>query len=230
MGAITFSLDKKLLDFFVAEMNIEVFVETGTFKGDSLAAASEVIRECHSVELSKEYFSLARQRFSQQPNVHLNLGDSAEYLSNLASELVNRPTLYWLDAHWCVADNTAGDESQSPLLEEIKALGKLGAASVLCIDDARLYLCPPPAPHRYADWPDFHGLMQVIQACAPEHRSMILNDVFIVYPAALYDSLRRFAYEHGVDWLHYADLILRPPPPPPPRKRKFWRRVFRPSK
>lgn len=223
MGAITFSIDEALLDFFVRVLNVEVFVETGTFEGDSLAIASRKVAECHSVELSQTYFDGARERFAGQPNIHLHLGESAAFLRAVAPRIAGRSVLYWLDAHWCAAENTAGQDSQSPILEEIKAIDKLCQSHTLCIDDARLYLCPPPAPHRYTDWPDFYSVITALLRVAPEHRFMVLNDVIIVYPQDFREALERFAFDNGVDWLHLANSELRPQAP----KKKFGRRIFR---
>ena len=54
MGAIHFSLDERLMDFYIRELSPAVFVETGTFKGDTLAQAKDRFARCHSVELSPE--------------------------------------------------------------------------------------------------------------------------------------------------------------------------------
>ena len=36
MGAVNFSIDKDLVEFFSRHLPFEVFVETGTYKGDSI--------------------------------------------------------------------------------------------------------------------------------------------------------------------------------------------------
>lgn len=224
MGAVTFSVDPELVDFFVEQLATEIFVETGTYEGESIAIAADRIGECHSVELSEKYFEAAQRRFADRPNVRLSLGESPDFLRRLAPQLKGRRVFYWLDAHWCVAEGTAGEDSQSPLLEEIDAIGSAGAQSVICIDDARLFMCPPPAPHRYTDWPDFSSLLSALQRSAAEHRVMILNDVIIAYPPSVDAALRRFAFDHGIDWLHLANLVLRAPPTEKTkRKRWFWR-------
>ncbi|MDB6110759.1 MAG: hypothetical protein JWR69_2509 [Pedosphaera sp.] len=206
MGAISFSLDEKLLGLLSRELPLRTFFETGTFKGESLRLARQFFPECHSVELSPEYHAAAVKNFAGQNGIHLHQGESPAHLRRHQAQLAAAPTLFWLDAHWCVADHTAGANSQSPLLGELQAIGSLHPQSAILIDDARLYLCPPPAPHRALDWPDFHAIAQALLALSSAHRLMILNDVILFFPASAQPAIARFAHEHGADWLHLATL------------------------
>lgn len=204
MGAISFSLDESLLRLFHTQLSATCFVETGTFRGDTLAFALTLFDRCYSVEKSAAYFERARERFHDQRNLILEQGDSPLFLATHCETLRNEPTIFWLDAHWCHADETAGSDSQSPLLDELSAIGQLGPDSAVIIDDARLYLAPPPAPHRVGDWPDVHDVLLRLQRLGAGHRLMVLNDVILCYPEAMRDALYGFAAQHGVDWLGIA--------------------------
>ena len=201
MGAISFSIDEKLLAFLTRELPLKRFVETGTFKGDSLDIARKFFNECHSVEASADLHAAARARFENAKDVQLLLGDSPSLLRKHREEFAASPTLFWLDAHWCNADKTSGASSQSPLLGELTAIGLLHRDSVVLIDDARLYLSAPPAPHRYDNWPDFHTIVTALLKLSGEHRLMVLNDVIIFYPASLQAKMAAYSHEHGTDWL-----------------------------
>lgn len=206
MGAINFSIDSSLIELLVRELPLQVFVETGTFKGDSLRTALRFFKECHSVELSPEYYAAAVKSFEGCDKAHLHMGESPAWLRKEKERFAASPTLFWLDAHWCAAEQTAGENAQSPLLAELDAIGSLHPQSVVLIDDARLYLAPPPAPHRASDWPDFHSIVQSLLRLSSNHRLMVLNDVLVFYPAGLQSKLAHFAYEDGVDWLHLANV------------------------
>jgi hypothetical protein len=199
MGAIHFSLDSGLLAFLKQQLPLEVFVETGTFNGDTLRLAREFFGECHSVEKSPHYFEAARQRFAGAAGVHVYLEDSPAFLGG--RDFRGKAVLFWLDAHWCQAGETAGAHSQSPLLGELAALQSLHPNSVVLIDDARYYLCAPPRPHDCADWPDFHSVVTGLLSLSSRHRLMVLNDVIIFYPAGIGAALHEFAHRQGVDWL-----------------------------
>ncbi len=204
MGAIHFSLDPRLLELFSRELPIRTFVETGTFKGETLNLARNYFPECHSVEMSPEHFAAARRQFDGMADVHLNCGDSPGFLAAHQKAFECRPTFFWLDAHWCVAEHTAGAESQSPLLGELRAIGGLHPDSALLIDDARLYLCAPPKPHRHGDWPGFDDIVRALFALSNQHRLCVCNDVIIFSPARVGAAVARHAHEHGVDWLTFA--------------------------
>jgi hypothetical protein len=235
MGAINFSLDRKLLEFLARQLPLEVFVETGTFKGDSLRLAHGVLKECHSVEKSPYYFEAARKSFDGVSGVHVYLDDSPAFLRQ--HDFSSRPVLFWLDAHWCQAGETAGLHSQSPLLGELTALKSLHEKSVVLIDDARLYLCPPPQPHDCAGWPDFHSVVTGLLPLSSRHRLMVLNDVIVFYPAAISAAMMEYAHGHGVDWLVLCQLfdvwqererVRRLPRFPSVRYfRQEWRRILK---
>lgn len=210
MGAISFSIDRKLLQFFQQRLQVTTFVETGTYQGGSLNIAADIFSECHSIELSRELYEDAKRQFAGRTNIKLYQGESSAALPAFAE----CPAVFWLDAHWCVGENTAGQDSQSPLRDELCAIRKLHPQSVVLIDDARLYLCPPPEPHRLADWPDFHDIVILLQSLSQHHRLMVLNDVVIFYPESIQADMTLFARQYGVDWLILAnnsrELTARP--------------------
>jgi hypothetical protein len=205
VGAISFSIDETLLAFLVKELPLKLFVETGTFKGDSLEIALRFFSRCESVEASPELHQQARSRFEGRAQVKLHLGDSPSFLRQKQAEFARTPTLFWLDAHWCNADSTSGATSQSPLLGELASIGSLDPESVVLIDDARLYLCAPPTPHRFENWPDLHAVVEALLKLSTRHRLMTLNDVLLFYPAGLQARAAQFAHQHGTDWLHFVD-------------------------
>lgn len=204
MGAIHFSLDEKLVRFFTEKLPVKTFVETGTFRGDTLAMARRYFLDCHSAELSQELHDAACKRFTDDASIHLHQGPSQDFLASVSAEMSAKPVFFWLDAHWCSADNTAGQDSQSPLVEELAAIGKLHPDSVVLIDDARLYLSTPPAPHAISDWPDIHDIAPGLFALGDSHRMSVFDDIIAFYPARLQKELARHIHENAVDWL---DLV-----------------------
>jgi hypothetical protein len=207
MGAISFSLDEKLVEFLVRQLPFTLFVETGAFRGDSLALASRFIPNCRSVEMSPEWFEKVRVRFQGQSNIQVFHDDSPSFLRQHHGEFASQATLFWLDAHWCEAEHTSGQTSQSPLLAELTALQSLHPDSVVLIDDARLYLCAPPRPHHCADWPDFHSVLTALLSLGSSHRVIVLNDVIVFYPGRIVAAMNEYAHNQGVDWLLITHLL-----------------------
>ena len=205
MGAVNFSIDDSLLSMMREVLHLYAFVETGTFEGESVQRALPFFEEIHSVELSEIYFKKAVQRFENEKNVHLYHDDSVRFLKQVQQALKDKAVLYWLDAHWCSADETAGGTSQCPVLEELDAISRLGAESVILIDDARLFLCPPPPPHTVEDWPRFDALVRKLFLISSVHELMVVNDVLICFPRSIREHVEKYAREHSIDWLSVLD-------------------------
>jgi hypothetical protein len=201
MGAVSFSLDPNLVSALKEACKFSTLVETGTFKGDTAHTLNAEFDRIFTVELSEGLATQAKQRLKRFSNVSVCHESSVPFLSRLKDELRGEAKLYWLDAHWCVAEGTAGEQSQCPLLDELAAIGELNASSAILIDDARLFMTIPPAPHETTHWPSFDAIIKALFASSPIHKVMVLNDVIVFYPPVAEVSVVRFAREHGIDWL-----------------------------
>jgi hypothetical protein len=201
MGAVDFSIDARLVEYLAEVLPLSVFVETGTFEGEATARMRSLFGEIHTVELSDKYYVDAVTRFGDDTAVKLYHGDSRDVLRSLQPNLRDKSVLYWLDAHWCVADETAGERSQCPLLEELEAIKSLNSSSVILIDDARLFVSTPPVPHEVAEWPRFQRVIVGLQSLSAEHEMMVINDVIVYFPRSALDAVSRYARAYGIDWL-----------------------------
>jgi hypothetical protein len=201
MGAVSFSIDATLVERLREALPLSAFVETGTFEGDAVTSVLPLFNEIHTIELSEEYYANAVDRFRSDDAVHIYRGHSSQILSSLRPHLENKSVLYWLDAHWCVATDTAGAHSQCPLLEELDAIGALNSQSVVLIDDARLFLCTPPDPHETEDWPRFQDVLHRLLSLSPTHEIMVINDVIAFYPASIASDMSEYARAYSIDWL-----------------------------
>lgn len=202
MGAVNFSIDIKLVKALVSVLPLDIFVETGTFEGDTIELVRELFREIYSIELSKIHAENASERFKGFPSINILQGNSPDVLHGLIPKLRQQSVLYFLDAHWCVAEHTAGQVSQCPLMEELREIGHLDQNSVIIIDDARLFLCTPPIPHDVTQWPVLSDVLNALESLAETHTLSIVNDCIIYFPIAVRSIVDRYAREYGVDWLN----------------------------
>jgi hypothetical protein len=205
MGAVYFSIDTQLLQFLKEILPLSVFVETGTFEGESVANARPFFDKLYTVELSEEYYSKASARFKGDSAIHVHQGESVQFLQKLCPLLRDKSVFYWLDAHWCIADATAGEKSQCPLLQELEAIDQLNSQSIILIDDARYFFSPPPKPYEISQWPNFDAVINKLRSLSPNHEIIIINDTIIYYPIRIRDSLKKYAYEYSIDWLSVLD-------------------------
>ena len=207
MGAISFSLDVDLARLMQRELHCTTFFESGGFEGDTVAKMEGLFERVISVEIAPSYAQGLLSRFSNSKYVEIIEGDSASTLEKMKPELSAAHALYWLDAHWCDANAVDAAIHQCPLLRELAALGSLNAHSAVIIDDARLFLAPPLAPHEVSDWPTWSQISRLIESNTGQtHEVMVVNDCILVFPCSLRHAMTVYAQTHGADWLRIADL------------------------
>jgi hypothetical protein len=113
-------------------------VESGTYLGEMIEAASKSFERVYSIELDRALHARAVLRLGHIGHVSLLSGDSGEILGGLLPRL-DGPCLFWLDGHFSGGATARGRED-SPIkreLEQIAAAGRVG--DVILIDDARCF-------------------------------------------------------------------------------------------
>lgn len=112
---------------------LRVLVETGTYRGDMVAAARWWATGVHTIEVEPTLAAQAQHRFRWWRRVHVYEGDSANVLPMILDKL-NAPALFWLDAHYCEGVSGRAD-TDTPVARELELV--LGCPGVVLIDDAR---------------------------------------------------------------------------------------------
>jgi hypothetical protein len=133
------------LHHYARKYELEVFVETGTFRGDTLDYLQPELGELYSVELSEKLHAEAFERFRGNEKIRLLQGDSGKVLRELIPT-ITKPALIWLDAHYS-AKVTAHGDLETPILAELEAIFHLSKAKhIILIDDVRDFLHNPNYP------------------------------------------------------------------------------------
>src|SRR5262249_21242559 len=114
-------------------------------------------------------------------NIQFRHGDSRTLLGEILGGL-GGPAVLWLDAHWC-GEGTFGPAAECPLLDELGWVDRSHPGHVIMIDDARLFLAPPPAPHRAEDWPDLLQVCTALTAGPVPRYAALYEDVIVAVPA-----------------------------------------------
>ncbi len=205
MGAVSFSLDLNLVLSLKRQLTLDCFVETGTFKGDTVLLVRQHFNKIFTIEMSQSLFEEASERFKNDSQVQVLKGHSPAILRELVREIKDDSVLYWLDAHWCGAEGTESETLQCPLLGELEAISPLNERSVVLVDDARLFLCPPPPPCEASQWPDFSSVISKMRTLSQKHETLIVNDVIICYPVSVKEHVAEYASKNSVDWLAIAE-------------------------
>jgi hypothetical protein len=188
MGDVNFGAPVDLVIFLKKHFNINTFVETGTFRGDSAAWAAQHFEQVYTIEAHAPLWEAAQNRYSSLSNITFIHGSSPERLRILLPKLDN--ALFWLDAHWC--GKTAGEDDECPLLAELEAIRERKIANpVILIDDARLFLSPPPPPHKWRQWPHISALISALNQFGNPY-VIIKDDAIVAVPQSACPELAEF--------------------------------------
>jgi hypothetical protein len=119
-----------------------IFIETGTYYGDSVKAAlSARFKKIYSIELNDKLYKDCKDKFKKEINegrVKILLGDSSICLPMILKEINQRAT-FWLDAHYS-SGNTERGSVDVPLMMELGAISKHDIKNhTILIDDVRLF-------------------------------------------------------------------------------------------
>lgn len=118
----------------------EIFIETGTYLGDSVNLALRLgFNKVISVEINKDLYDANINKFKSEiynGKVELYNGDSLLVLDEIISKL-DKKTTFWLDAHY---DFGISGLKKCPLYEELLSIKKSKINDhIILIDDVRCF-------------------------------------------------------------------------------------------
>lgn len=137
--------DKRLPITFLQKLKkdfeVDTFIETGTYKGDTALQAARVFTRVHTIELLPENYRSAKKRLKPHHHVNCIEGDSARILQNYRKYSPTRAVL-WLDAHNS-GEGTTGLPGIKVIVKELQALkdNRVDDAIIL-VDDLRCMYYP----------------------------------------------------------------------------------------
>jgi hypothetical protein len=152
-----------------------VFVETGTFYGDTLAAVENDFDRLYSIELHPRLAQRAERRFRHNPRVTIVQGDSASRLGPVLHQ-VSGPAVLLFDGHYS-GKLTARGDVDTPILGELDVAFREGTPDdVILIDDARLFGKNPA-------YPSLAELEQRVSAARPNAAVRVEDDMVQIIPS-----------------------------------------------
>lgn len=193
---------RRIVRDLLAAVTFDEVVETGTFRGASTEFFSHASGlPVHSVELLPRFFRFARARCAQDPDIHLVLGDSRSFLTDLSGRLRGHTTLFYLDAHW---------QSDVPRLEEIEIISSSWDRAVVMIDDFAVADDPGYGFTHYGgrpltvdylpalpDWARFHPTARSAEETGARRGCIVLASPELAAAVGQVPTLRRIT---GTDW------------------------------
>ncbi|MBS2027837.1 MAG: hypothetical protein JST54_08050 [Deltaproteobacteria bacterium] len=182
MGMIYYGAPRRLITELHNAFKVETFVETGTFRGQTTEWASGIFSKVYSVEAQPEIYAQTTARLSARTNITIRNTDTRSFLRELVPTLKG-PAVFWLDAHWCGSAETHGSQDECPLTDELRFIGESPLAHFVFVDDARLFLSPPGAPHNYEIWPSIRELMSGPLLSDRRYFTVIRDDILMAVPS-----------------------------------------------
>ena len=161
-----------------------VFVETGTYLGDTVEILRHHFDKVFSIELHRKLYELNKKRFQGKGNVSLWLGDSGRLLSEVLQHWSTGRILFWLDAHYS-GPGTAVEGGECPLLAELTAIAKHQRKDhCIVIDDVQLF-------GNQTDYPTREQVQQMLLNINPAFHVVIKNEIMVALPPET-EPLRKF--------------------------------------
>lgn len=151
-----------------------IWVETGTFMGDTAAMLATIASAVYTIEPEKKLYESAAARFAQDSKVHAIHGLSEDVFPTLLPTL-SGDVNFWLDGHYSGGITHQGP-TDCPVRDELSNISanmeKFSKVMVM-IDDVR---CFNPSVPEYKDYPDINYLVD--WARANRMRWHIEHDIF----------------------------------------------------
>ena len=166
---------RKYIKNIARASNLSIFVETGTYLGDTLEFLKDSFNQLISIELSDFYYKKGLERFKNTQKINLYYGDSSEVLPTILNK-IKVPCLFWLDGHYS-SGNTAQGDKDTPIFSELESIFNHNIKDhIILIDDARLFT-------GRNDYPWLHILKKYIDKKTNNHYNIsVIKDIVVLQP------------------------------------------------
>lgn len=166
----------KILD---TAKNVDLWIETGTYRGDTTLYLGGGGCPVISFEPSAELAEAASSKFSSHPNIQILNALSEDRLDEILTEVGStlEHLAFWLDGHFSEGSTYCGTQ-QTPITSELEIIARHHSRFsivTIFVDDFRSFVngqTDYPAPSSLTRWADQNGFAWNIQ-----------HDIFIMYKA-----------------------------------------------
>ena len=183
MGRVSWGVPIEIVDVLRQHGRIRTCIETGTYRGASTELLAARFDRVITIEASPTLAKASERRLARFPGVQVIHGDSVEVLPAVLAKL-DQPALFWLDSHYCGSE-TYGLHHQCPVIEEIRSIVAAAPEHAVLIDDARLFLEPPPLPLDATQWPSIGEVCATFAAGTHGRYLAVHDDVIFAVPQPL---------------------------------------------
>ena len=127
-----------------------VFVETGTYFGDTIFKMEPYFDTLYTVEIKPEIYYHTKSKYHGN-KINFLLGDSSLLLEEVTKN-ISESAVFFLDGHWSAGDTGRGNKD-CPLYEELQHINNnFKEEAIIIIDDFRLFGKGPNKGDEICDW------------------------------------------------------------------------------
>ncbi|MFH0846041.1 MAG: hypothetical protein V1851_01425 [Patescibacteria group bacterium] len=169
-----YTIKRQTIENYAKEFSIDIFIETGTFLGETVEALKNKFKKLISIELDKDLYKKSKEKFIYNTHITILQGDSSDILKVVTPTLY-QPTLFWLDGHYS-GGITARGNLNTPILKELEIiLNHRIKNHIILIDDARCFTGEN-------EYPTVKELFSFIKKINSNINFKVSNDIIRIVP------------------------------------------------
>ena len=156
------------------ERGARSFIESGTYRGDTVAFLAGEVARTWSIEIEPRLHAAAVSRFAGREDVTILHGDATEHVPRLLLHEASHPALVFLDGHWSGGITGRGDvvEPAVLILERLRGHA-LAPGTTVVVDDVRLFGAED-------GFPTLEALLEAAEATFPGSSRTVELDALVI--------------------------------------------------
>jgi len=138
-----------------------VFVESGTYMGETIIPLEKEFSELHTIEIKREFYDHVVSNYNKYKGkspkqIKFHFGDSSKMLLEICPNIESN-SIFFLDGHWS-AGNTGKGDKDCPIYEELRSImAAMKHRCIIIVDDCRLFGMGPNVGNEICNWEDINS-------------------------------------------------------------------------